>query len=83
MEKYFRKKHRTQIGSEDYASHRFSKNHKIDFCCKGNRSLEEVANRTISSVEVLRGEINESQSRTNNDKCYFKSWPLDFACRLL
>jgi len=66
-----------QMVAEDYRIAQVFKNHKIDFCCKGNRSLEEVANTYNLNVEVLRGEINESQSRTNNDNADFKSWPLD------
>lgn len=66
-----------QMVAEDYRIAQVFKNHKIDFCCKGNRSLKEVANKYDLDLEVLRGEIDDAQSRTNNDNTDFKSWPLD------
>ena len=66
-----------QMVAEDYRVAQVFKNYKIDFCCKGNRSLAEVANKYDLDVEVLRGEIDEARSRTNNDNTDFKSWPLD------
>ncbi len=39
-----------EIVAEDYRTAQIFKNHKIDFCCKGNRSIQEVAENTIFSA---------------------------------
>lgn len=63
--------------AQDYRIAQVFKNHKIDFCCKGNRSLEEVSEKYGLDMDVLLGEIDEVQRQTNNDNTDFKSWPLD------
>lgn len=54
----------------------FSK-YGIDFCCKGNRTLEEVCEKKGLDVHSIQDELNavlESKSDNNID---FKSWPID------
>lgn len=34
-----------QIVAEDYRTAQIFKNHKIDFCCQGNRSIREAAEK--------------------------------------
>lgn len=54
----------------------FSK-YGIDFCCKGNRTLEEVCEKKGIDIHVVQDELNtvlESKSDNNID---FKSWPID------
>ncbi len=54
----------------------FSK-YGIDFCCKGNRTLEEVCEKKGLDVYSIQDELNavlESKSDNNID---FKSWPVD------
>lgn len=66
-----------QMVAEDYRTAQVFKNHKIDFCCKGNRSLQEVAEKHNLDVDMLLGEIEEVQRRTSSDNTDFKTWPLD------
>lgn len=66
-----------QMVAEDYRVAQVFKNHKIDFCCKGNRSIEEVSEKYGLDVDVLLDEIDEVKQKTNNDNANFKSWPLD------
>ncbi|CAN0606194.1 unnamed protein product, partial [Ectocarpus sp. 12 AP-2014] len=66
-----------QMVADDYRIAQVFKNHKIDFCCKGNRSIEEVSEKYGLDVDVLLGEIDEVQRQANNDNADFKSWPLD------
>lgn len=66
-----------QMVADDYRIAQVFKNHKIDFCCKGNRSIEEVSEKYDLDVNVLLGEIEEVQLQNNNDNADFKSWPLD------
>ena len=66
-----------QMVADDYRIAQVFKNHKIDFCCKGNRSIEEVAEKNNLDIDILLGEIDEVERQTNSDNTDFKSWPLD------
>ncbi len=66
-----------QMVADDYRVAQVFKNHNIDFCCKGNRSIEEVSEKYGIEVDELLGEIIDVQRQTSNDSADFKSWPLD------
>ncbi|MEZ2416176.1 iron-sulfur cluster repair di-iron protein [Muriicola sp. E247] len=66
-----------QMVAEDYRTAQVFKNHKIDFCCKGNRTLQEVAEKHNLDVDMLLREIYEVQRQNNSDNTDFKTWPLD------
>ncbi len=63
--------------AEDYRVAQVFKNHKIDFCCKGNRSIAEVVKKYKLDKDALLGEIDEVQRQSNNLRTDFKSWQLD------
>jgi len=71
-----KEKHIGEIVAEDYRTAQIFKNHKIDFCCQGNRSIETVCENKIFSSKELIEEIEtmRQKSETSND---YKSWPLD------
>ena len=54
----------------------FSK-YGIDFCCKGNRTLEEVCDKKEISPEELLEQLNTVLATKNDAGIDFKSWPLD------
>ncbi len=66
-----------EIVAENYRTAQIFKNHKIDFCCKGNRSIREVAEKDKIDADILLREIESVQQQTNDDTIDFKSWPLD------
>ena len=66
-----------EIVAEDYRTAQIFKNHKIDFCCKGNRSVQEVAEKNKLDVDVLMREIDEVQRQNYDENSDFKSWQLD------
>lgn len=63
--------------AEDYRIAQVFKNHKIDFCCKGNRSITEVADESKLDPNILLEEIKAVKELNSNDNNDFKSWPLD------
>ena len=69
-----------EIVANDFRSAAVFEKFGIDFCCKGNRSVEEAcASRKINPEQVylaLEG-INEPTSKESPD---YKSWPLDQLC---
>lgn len=66
-----------QMVAEDYRTAQVFKNHKIDFCCKGNRSIQEVAKTQRLNVDELLQELAEIRTEGNSKNIDFKSWPLD------
>ncbi|MFD2099120.1 iron-sulfur cluster repair di-iron protein [Flagellimonas iocasae] len=66
-----------QIVAEDYRTAQVFKNHKIDFCCKGNRALQEVAAQKGLNMESLLQELGEAQNDNHHDQPDFNTWPLD------
>ncbi|MBJ2173330.1 iron-sulfur cluster repair di-iron protein [Aureibaculum sp. A20] len=66
-----------QIVAEDYRIAQVFKNHGIDFCCKGDRSVEEVAQKNNVDASLLYKEIETIQNQNTNESIDFKSWSLD------
>ncbi|RMA58717.1 iron-sulfur cluster repair di-iron protein [Ulvibacter antarcticus] len=66
-----------QIVAEDYRMAQVFKNHNIDFCCNGNRNLEEVAISSNLTVDELVSEIETIKNTKNDEAVDYKSWPLD------
>lgn len=66
-----------EMVAEDYRIAQVFKNHKIDFCCKGNRSIEQVAEKNNLDLDVLLEEIDLVKNQSSNDNTDFKLWPLD------
>ncbi|WP_394336478.1 iron-sulfur cluster repair di-iron protein [Aureibaculum luteum] len=66
-----------QIVAEDYRIAQVFKNHGIDFCCKGDRSVEEVAQKNNVDASLLYKEIDAIQNQNTNESIDFKSWSLD------
>lgn len=64
------------VGGDFRTAAIFSK-YGIDFCCKGNRTLEEVCQKKGLDSNIIQDELNtvlESKSENHID---FKSWPTD------
>ncbi|WP_108423192.1 iron-sulfur cluster repair di-iron protein [Flagellimonas amoyensis] len=66
-----------QMVAEDYRTAQIFKSHKIDFCCKGNRTLQEVAEKKGLDTKTLLKELGEVQNRDQGDGPDFNTWPLD------
>ncbi|MFV8327827.1 iron-sulfur cluster repair di-iron protein [Flavobacterium sp. ZS1P14] len=54
----------------------FSK-HGIDFCCKGNRTIEEACDKKDIDTNGLLEQLNTVLSTKNDSAIDFKLWPLD------
>lgn len=66
-----------EIVAEDYRTAQVFKNHKIDFCCKGNRSIQEVADKNSINLEELVKELKDATKTNSQKNIDFQSWPLD------
>lgn len=68
------------IGSfvaEDFRTAAVFSKYKIDFCCKGNRTVTEVCEKQNINSDALIQSVYEVLESENNGVIDFNSWPLD------
>ncbi len=63
--------------AQDFRTAAIFSKHGIDFCCKGQRTLEEVCNKKDINETKLIAELNEVLATKNDSEIDFNSWPLD------
>lgn len=62
--------------AEDFRAAQVFRKYKIDFCCKGNRTIEEACeNKNCSPEEIYRDLENIAEQKSGDID--FNSWPLD------
>lgn len=66
-----------EIVAEDYRTAQVFKNHRIDFCCNGNRSVSEACEDKNIDLNKLMEEIERVQKDNLGSTTDFKTWPLD------
>lgn len=66
-----------EIVAHDYRTAAVFKSHGIDFCCRGNRSINEVSSTKSISPDILISELTELQQQTGVATNDYQSWPLD------
>ncbi|MGZ3921370.1 MAG: iron-sulfur cluster repair di-iron protein [Bacteroidia bacterium] len=66
-----------EIVAEDYRTAEIFKSYGIDFCCKGNRTLNEACEKeNLDKVQILQA-IEKLGKETNNKITGYNSWPID------
>lgn len=75
-----------EIVAEDYRTASTFEQFGIDFCCNGNRSIEEGCHESgidpVKVVNAIQQMLNTSPGNNNVDPGY-KSWPLDLLIDLI
>lgn len=72
--------HNKTIGAfvaEDFRTAAVFSKYKIDFCCKGNRTIDEVCDKQEIDPKVLLKKIQQALSADDRTTINFNSWPLD------
>jgi regulator of cell morphogenesis and NO signaling len=72
--------HNKTIGAfvaEDFRTAAVFSKYKIDFCCKGNRTIDEVCDKQEIDPKVLLKKIQQALSADDRNTIDFNSWPLD------
>ncbi len=65
-----------QMVAEDFRSAAVFRKYKIDFCCKGNRTIEEACdNKKVTPEEIYKDLDALNQAKAGDID--FNSWPLD------
>lgn len=71
------KKQIGQYVAEDFRTAAVFSKYGIDFCCKGNRTIEEVCEKNNIDTDELIGKLLEIQLSDSQQSIDYKSWPLD------
>ncbi|MCK0124325.1 iron-sulfur cluster repair di-iron protein [Gelidibacter sp. F2691] len=66
-----------QFVAEDFRTAAVFSNYGIDFCCKGDRTVEEVCNKNKIDIDELLTKLEDAQSSKSPQSIDYKSWPLD------
>lgn len=62
--------------AEDFRAAQVFRKYKIDFCCKGNRTIEEACENKKVLAEDIYSELDKISDQNSGD-IDFNSWPLD------
>src|SRR6478609_11266250 len=66
-----------ELVAQDFRTAAVFSKHGIDFCCKGNRTIEEACEKKDINTDDLKQELDSVLSLKNDNGIDFKSWPLD------
>lgn len=67
----------SEVVANDYRTAKVFKNHSIDFCCQGNRSLTSACEDKNIAVEQILDELKTILNDSTDDTSGFNSWQLD------
>ncbi|REG90345.1 iron-sulfur cluster repair di-iron protein [Algoriphagus antarcticus] len=66
-----------ELVAKDYRYATVFQKNKIDFCCQGNRTIEEACDRKKVNIDALLSELTEAAQINETATTDFNSWPLD------
>jgi len=66
-----------ELVAQNYRTATVFKRHKIDFCCKGNRSLKEVTDDKKIDLNALLQELSDVVNQNDSVSADFNTWDLD------
>lgn len=66
-----------EVVAKYYRTASVFKSHRIDFCCKGNRSINEVCEKNNLNPNSLIEELNDVAQRADDLTNDFQSWDMD------
>ena len=66
-----------ELVAKDYRAAAVFHSYGIDFCCRGNRSIEEVCEKNNIESETLISKLNAALTERNLAGADYRTWPLD------
>lgn len=63
--------------AQDFRTASLFSKYKIDFCCKGNRTLDDVCQSKGLDIDLIEEELNTILESKDSNSIDFKSWPTD------
>lgn len=67
-----------EVVAEDYRAAKVFRKYNIDFCCTGNRRIEEATAELDLDVDVVIEELDAIHSQNDSKDIDYRTWPLDF-----
>lgn len=66
-----------KLVAQDYRTASVFRNHGIDFCCNGNRTIADACEKKKIESHVLIGKLQQAMQQNNSTAADHNSWPLD------
>jgi regulator of cell morphogenesis and NO signaling len=66
-----------EMVADDYRTAGVFESFGIDFCCKGNQTIDEVCENKNISKSLLHNDLEKIKVSEDNQVADYKSWPLD------
>lgn len=66
-----------ELVANDYRTASVFKKHNIDFCCQGNRTINDACEAKNIDGKLVVGELNELLNSKTDSALDYQSWPLD------
>lgn len=66
-----------ELVANDYRTAAVFKKHNIDFCCNGNRTIENACTQKNISIDKLLQALQEVQTLSSTTISEFNAWPVD------
>jgi regulator of cell morphogenesis and NO signaling len=66
-----------QFVAEDFRTAALFNKYKIDFCCRGNRTVEQVCTKNNIDSNLLLDELDAIMRSTTGQNIDYQSWPID------
>lgn len=70
-------KHIGEYVAEDFRTAAVFSKHKIDFCCRGNRSLTEVCEHNNIELDTISQDLSRVLNSQTDQSIDYRSWPSD------
>ncbi|MFD2824000.1 iron-sulfur cluster repair di-iron protein [Lacinutrix iliipiscaria] len=71
------KKQIGQYVADDYRTAAIFSKHQIDFCCNGNRTIEDACEKKGIDSNIIMEELETVINSSTSQSIDYKSWPLD------
>lgn len=66
-----------ELVAKDYRTASIFKKYKIDFCCKGDRTIEQACEKKKVDIENLVTELNKLENSNQSENINFNTWDVD------
>lgn len=66
-----------ELVAKDYRTSEIFKKYDIDFCCNGNRTIQDACESKGLRIELILSELDSKMETPNEASIDFKTWPLD------
>lgn len=70
-------KHIREFVANDFRTAAVFSKYKIDFCCRGNRSIAEVCEKKNIELDAISRDLTRVLNSTTDQSIDYKSWPTD------